>query len=199
MREHVVGWAMIAGVQSTVWILAISAAMTSRALSKSSSSDQLGMRARAGRSQIALCSRMNSECSSARPTQKFPATPVRSMCASMSCGTSPLVVEPQLAVLARADGLRERWVATVDLRAVPPMRVVGDEGRWRTGVGAGVVPRALDRHRVLRPRIGVVEGDEPRVRASVLPWLNQSCTSNWIHAPASKLSVVAGLELLARE
>ena len=29
----VVGWAMIAGVQSTVWILAMSAAFTSRALS----------------------------------------------------------------------------------------------------------------------------------------------------------------------
>ena len=29
--------------------------------------------------------------------------------------------------------------------------------------------------------------------ASFLPWLNQSCTSNWIHAPARRLSVVAGM------
>ena len=28
--------------------------------------------------------------------------------------------------------------------------------------------------------------------ASLLPWLNQSCTSNWIHAAASRFSVVAG-------
>ena len=31
---------------------------------------------------------------------------------------------------------------------------------------------------------------------SFWPWLNQSCTSNWIHAPASRLSVVAGMNSL---
>ena len=28
------------------------------------------------------------------------------------------------------------------------------------------------------------------------PWLNQSCTSNWSHAPASRFSVVAGMNSL---
>jgi hypothetical protein len=31
--------------------------------------------------------------------------------------------------------------------------------------------------------------------ASFLPWRNQSCTWNWIHAAASRFSVVAGLNL----
>ena len=84
----VVGCAMIAGVQSTVWIFAISAATTSRALSKSCSSDSSGCVA-CRWSQTALCSRMNSECSSARPTQKLPATLDRSTCDSISCGISP--------------------------------------------------------------------------------------------------------------
>ena len=42
MAIFVVGWAMIAGVHSTVWILASSAALIRRAWSKSSSSDQSG-------------------------------------------------------------------------------------------------------------------------------------------------------------
>jgi len=48
-----VGWAMIAGVQSTVWILAISAALTSRAFSYSCWSSIAGYSA-ASRSHIAL-------------------------------------------------------------------------------------------------------------------------------------------------
>ena len=84
----VVGCAMIAGVQSTVWIFAISAATTRRALSNSCSSDSSGCVA-CRWSQTTLCSRMNSECSSASPTQKLPATPVRLTFASISWGISP--------------------------------------------------------------------------------------------------------------
>jgi hypothetical protein len=84
----VVGCAMIAGVHSTVWIFAISAAVTRRALSKSRSSDQSGFSA-ARRSAIALCSRVKSVCRSARPSQKLPATPVRSILSSRSRGRWP--------------------------------------------------------------------------------------------------------------
>ena len=80
----------------------------------------------------------------------------------------PALVEPQLPVGARADRLGEGWIATVDLRAVPPVGVFGDEGRRPVGVRARILPGALDRHRVLRPRIVGVERDEPRVPCLVL-------------------------------
>ena len=63
------GWARTAVVHSTVWILAISAATTSRALSNTWSSDHVGYAA-ASMSQTALCSRMNSVCSSSSPTHQ---------------------------------------------------------------------------------------------------------------------------------
>ena len=65
----VVGWLMMAGVHSTVWILASSAEFTSRARWNSSSSLQPGYSWRS-RSQIALCSSVNSVMSIARPAQK---------------------------------------------------------------------------------------------------------------------------------
>lgn len=65
----VVGWLITAGVHSTVWILARSAALTSRARWKSSSSFQDGY-APCRWSQIALCSRANRSCIMARPSQK---------------------------------------------------------------------------------------------------------------------------------
>jgi hypothetical protein len=77
MASLVVGWAMMAGVHSTVWIFAMSAALISRARSKIWSSDHWRYSARR-RSQMALCSREKSVCSSPRPTQKLPATPDRS-------------------------------------------------------------------------------------------------------------------------
>ena len=59
MPNFVVGCAMIAGVHSTVWIFAISAAVIRRALANSSSSVQSGC-SDASRSAIALCSRVKS-------------------------------------------------------------------------------------------------------------------------------------------
>ena len=56
-----VGLFTIAGVQSSVWILAISALFASRALSYSCWSDQVGYSARI-RSAIALCSIVKSTC-----------------------------------------------------------------------------------------------------------------------------------------
>ena len=110
------------------------------------------------------------------------------------------LVDLQLAVLARAQRVGEGGVAAVDLRAVPPVRVVGDERRRLAGIACSG-PR-----RVRWICIGcsghgsssaswISQGSS----GSFLPWLNQSCTSNWIQAPASRLSVVAGLELVAGE
>ena len=84
---------------------------------------------RGGRSQIALCSRMKSECRSARPTQKLPATPGEVDVRLQLLRRQAPLVEAELAVLARAERVGEGLVAAVDLRAVPPVRVVGDERR----------------------------------------------------------------------
>ena len=80
----------------------------------------------------------------------------------------PAVVEAQLAVLAALDRLGEGRVAPVDLRSVPPVRVVGDERRRPVAVRRRVTPRALDLHRLLGPGIVGVERDEPRVLGLVL-------------------------------
>ena len=68
MPNFVVGCAMIAGVHSTVWIFAISAALIRRALLEQLvvvQSRMLGGQPAA----IALCSRAKSVCSSASPSQ----------------------------------------------------------------------------------------------------------------------------------
>ena len=69
------GCGRIAGVHSTVWILAISAALTRRACWNSRSSSQVG-KSCFRRSQMALCSSANSACSRLRPTHEFSVKPV---------------------------------------------------------------------------------------------------------------------------
>src|SRR5204863_8129863 len=59
-------------------------------------------------------------------------------------------------------------VAAVDLRAVPPVRVVGDERRRPVGARARIAARALDPHRVLRPGIVVGKRYDPWVLVLVL-------------------------------
>jgi hypothetical protein len=65
----VVGWLMIAGVHSIVWIFASSAALISRAFWKSRSSSQCGYSA-LRRSQIELCSIEKMIPSRSIPSQK---------------------------------------------------------------------------------------------------------------------------------
>jgi hypothetical protein len=77
----------MAVVHSTVWILASSAAFTSRAFSNSASSDQEGYSARR-RSQIALCSRVKSTCIMPMPAQK-PGSSAGCFSVFGSTGTSP--------------------------------------------------------------------------------------------------------------
>ena len=83
----VVGWLMTAGVHSTVWILAIRAALTSRARSNRSSSVKAGYFDFRW-SQMALCSRVNRVWSMARPSQK-PGTRAGSTSGSVGIGDQP--------------------------------------------------------------------------------------------------------------
>jgi hypothetical protein len=109
------------------------------------------------------------------------------------------LVQAQLAVLARADRLGECRIATVDLGAVPPVRVVGDEGRRFFRVTAWVLTRALDPHRVLRPRIIGFERHDPRILRLVL-----AVTEPVVHLEldprrGEQVQRRRRLELLARE
>ena len=101
--------------------------------------------------------------------------------------------ELQLAELVRPNRVCELGCAAVDLRAVPPVRVGGDERRWACR------PPDSDPEACGRPASGSVamgrrpaSGISQDVAGSLSPWLNQSWTSNWIHAPASRFRVVAG-------
>jgi hypothetical protein len=87
IASSVVGWAITAGVHSTVWILATSAALTSLARSNSSSSPKDGC-AFASRSQIALCSSANRLAIIPIPTQK-PGSRVGSCAGSSGHGMTP--------------------------------------------------------------------------------------------------------------
>ncbi len=78
----------IAGVHSMVWMRAISAALTSRAVWKSASSSQSGY-ASASRSAMALCSRTNRVCSIASPSHQLRTNPDRSVPVSGSSGSEP--------------------------------------------------------------------------------------------------------------
>ena len=77
----------MAGVHSTVWILAVSAAVISRARSNSSWSDQDGCSTRSALA-IALCSSVNSVCIRSRPSHQLPLTPVTGTPVSGSSGSS---------------------------------------------------------------------------------------------------------------
>ena len=79
-------------------------------------------------------------------------------------------VEAELAALLRAERVRERRVAAVDLGAVPPVGVGGDIGRRGAVAGmAGVGARALDPHRPLGPVVVLGELELERLLLDVLP------------------------------
>ena len=78
------------------------------------------------------------------------------------------LIDPELAVLARSQCVREARVAPVDLGAVPPVRVVGDERRRPFGARARVGAGARDPHRVLGPRVVVGQRHDPPVLLVVL-------------------------------
>ena len=156
------GWPRIAGVHSTVWILAIRAALISRAFSNSWSSFHDGYDA-ASRSQIALCSRMNSVCMSSRPTHQPSRPPeVPSSAGSTSIRPSaPIRTRPPVPVRMACSNSRH---APVDLGRVPPVRLGVDEGRRPVGrVVGGVLGRARPLHRVVGPVVARRARDADRV------------------------------------
>ena len=193
--SRVVGCAMIAGVQSTVWIFAISAATTRRALSNRARRPISPDASRARWSQTALCSRMNSDMQQREPDPEVARDAGEVDVRLDRLRNQAAVVELQLAVLAGAQlPARTSDRAAVDLRAVPPVGVGGDEGRRRRRS-----PRSGRGASAGSPSAVAATGRRRRARSSrgsscsFSPWLNQSCTSNWIHAAASRLSVVAGM------
>ena len=85
------------------------------------------------------------------------------MCFSRSTGGRPVSSSRSLPWIVRPECVGELRVSSVDLRAVPPVRVVGDVGRGQIRVGGRVALRPLDLHRMLGPRIVVLELDLPRL------------------------------------
>ena len=149
----------IAGVHSIEWILAITAALTSRATLNSRLSSQSGY-ARFRWSQMALCSRANSVCSIATPTHQLRIIPLSSTPLAPS-GRVPSSREPEVAVDAAPQAVLGGLVAAVDLRPVPPVGDLVDVRHRRRladlaagGVGLG----PADEHPVLAeaPPGGVV-------------------------------------------
>ncbi len=120
------GLGRIAGVHSTVWIFAITAALTSRATLKRRVSSQSGWAA-FRRSQIALCSLHEQQVQQrqAHPPVAHEAGVLDA--AWKSRGQRAVVVQPQLAVDAAAQPVLGLLVAAVDLGAVPPVRDLVDE------------------------------------------------------------------------
>ena len=84
------------------------------------------------------------------------------MCFSSSAGGRPVSSIFSLPFVCERSA-SANWVAPVDLRAVPPVAVVGEEDRGAVRVGGRVGPRALDLHRVIGPRVVVCDLDLPRI------------------------------------
>ena len=111
---------------------------------------------------------MKSAWRSASPTQKFPAD-AREVDVRLELGAAAGRARRSAAsVLAGAKPVGEGGLAAVDLRAVPPVGVVGDERRRAIRVGARIASRARDPHRVLGPRVVLLERDLPGIVRLVL-------------------------------
>ena len=188
----------MAGVHSRVWILAISAALTSRAWSKTSSSDQAGY-SRANRSAMALCSSDEEGVHQAQPEPPV-AADAGQVDAMFVEGQQAVGVEFEFAFVAAAQSFEHVQAAAVDLRGVPPgrrrvlVRLAALSGRGLFGRVGSV--------RVLRMRMGrsgqsssVSSGTCQGSSDSLRPWLSQSWTSNWSQAAASRFRLVAGLKV----
>ena len=109
-------------------------------------------------------------------------------------------VEPHPAARAFAERVRDRRLAAVDLRSVPPVRVGGHEGRRpavpvRERVGA----RALDPHRPLGPRVVVGELELERLLGQVLAVAEPVVHFELEPRAGEDVHDRGGLELVARE
>ena len=194
----VVGWAMIAGVQSTVWILAISAAFTSRALSYSSWSDISGYsRVQPLADGVVLAHEERVQDARGRPRSCRPRPTGR--CTSGGLGRQAQVVDAEPAHArcdrrASAKSSLPPYICDPSHQWVSPVTYVG--GPPGSGLGSGCVRRIF---------IGCSGHG-----SSCSSWISQGCRA----APAVAQPVVhleldpgpgqqvergRGLEALARE
>ena len=180
--------------------MAISAALTRRACWNSRSSFQSAC-ACLNMSQTALCSRANRLWRRLSPSHRLSRLPVSSVPGGLVVEQAPVVLHLDLAVGAGAENLLLGLGAAVDVRAVPPVRVLVDVGRRVVGVRH---LRRIDRrlrhvHRPLEPGIAVGERQIVRVVEGALG----------VHEPVVHLELDPGrrqhvedrgrLERLARE
>ena len=147
---------------------------------------------------MALCSRMKSECRMARPTQKLPATPDRSANFWRSSGG-----RPRSSMRSRPFSCDRRPSAKSSLppytcdpshQWVSPVTYVG--GPLASGLGSGFVRQDL--HRVLGPRVVLLERDLPGVgqlRIVAQPVVHLELDPS----PGQQVERRRGLEGLARE
>ena len=139
---------------------------------------------------------MNSECSSARPTQKLPGHTLE-VDARVELSAAAGRRRRSSACRARPSGAQS---ANSGCFRRPASRPTSGCRRSRTSLG--LPGSALGSGSVRSTRIGCSghgssssSGISQAFSGSLSPWLNQSWTSNWIHAPASRFRVVAGSKL----
>ena len=130
---------MMSGVHSTVWILAMSAALTSRACCRAARRSSRGTRAGAGRRW--RCARAENGVEQARPIHQLSAHAGARRSATGRIARGHAVLEHELAALVRPDRIREGEGVAVHLGAVPPVRL-------RRGKGGG--PRRSSGRRSVR-------------------------------------------------
>ena len=109
-------------------------------------------------------------------------------------------VEPEPAARVLAERARDRRLAAVDLRAVPPVRVGRHPGRRAAAlVRERIGARALDSHRPLGPRVVVGELELERLLGQVLAVAEPVVHLELEPRAGEDVDDRGGLELLARQ
>ena len=197
----VVGWLITAGVHSTVWILAISAALIEpRPLEDVVVRPRRVLGSQPVADRVVLADEDDLHQRDPEPEARH----LRRVVLLVRRDRQQAVLaDPQLAVLARAQELLHLERAAVELRRVPPVRL-GVEVRGRELVAVRRPRRVRRRARDL-PSASPATGRRPRGGSSTCcspsprPWLNQSRIMNWSHGATSAFTDVAGMERVARQ
>ena len=197
--NFVVGCAMIAGVHSTVWIFAISAAVIRRAFAKSSSSVHLrvlGGEPVGDRVVLAREERVQER----QPEPEVPGDAGEVDLRVEVARQLAVRVEAEPAARVLAERARDRRLAAVDLRAVPPVRVGRHPGRGAAAlVRERIGARALDPHRPLGPRVVVGELELEWLLGQVLAVAEPVVHLELEPCSGEDVDDRGGLELLARQ
>ena len=134
----------------------------------------------------------------ARPTQKLPADARQVGELLEVLRRQAQVVDAEPPLLVRPQAVGEVQLAAVHLRPVPPVGVARDIRRRPARIGARVGLRAQDLHRVLGPRVVLLERDLPGVgqlRIVAQPVVHLELDPG----PGQQVERGRGLEGLARE